>query len=76
MTKTMKKIGDRVYSGEIKASPYLLGGQTLCDYRSYRPVCGFEPGDPGQEVRLLEKHKKEEILDKIREEVKEDGLHS
>ena len=75
VTKTMKEIGDRIYAGEIKASPYQLGGQTPCSYCSYRPVCGFEADDPRQEVRLLEKYKKDEIIDKIREEVKEDELH-
>ena len=75
VTKTIKEIGNRVYEGEIKASPYQLGDKVPCSYCSYPSVCGFEADDPGQEVRVLEKYKKDEIIDKIREEVKEDELH-
>lgn len=75
VTKIIKETGERIYSGEIKASPYKLGDQMPCSYCNIRSVCGLEPDDAPQEVRILEKYSKEDVLSKIREEVKDDGLY-
>ncbi|MBR5047058.1 MAG: PD-(D/E)XK nuclease family protein, partial [Eubacterium sp.] len=75
VTETIKDIGERIFSGGIKASPYRLGDDMPCSYCPYSSVCGYEADDPRQEVRILAKYKKEDIMEKIREEVKEDGLH-
>lgn len=66
---SIKEIGERIYSGEIAAHPYKLGKSTACDYCPYRSVCGFDEGNPKHGYQTLQKQSKEEILEKIREEM-------
>lgn len=65
----MKKIGNRILSGEAEIAPYEMGNRTGCDYCPYRGVCGFEVQVPGYEYRRLSKFKNDEILEKMRKEV-------
>ncbi len=66
---SMRKMGERIYSGEITAKPYKLGDNDACKYCPYISICGFEEGSPGYEYRMLCKNDVKEILDKIREGV-------
>ena len=66
---TVKRMGERIFAGEIAASPYFLDKKDPCSYCAYASVCGFEEGRPGHEYRVLPKCKDELILEKIGEEV-------
>ncbi len=67
--ESMRKIGERIYSGEVSAKPYKLGENSACTYCPYISICGFEDGSPGFEYRLLCKNDTKDIIEKIREEV-------
>lgn len=66
----IREIGQKIFDGEISASPYQLGDDTGCDYCPYHGICGFDPGIPGQKYRKLENIKDDaEILKKMQEEM-------
>ncbi len=68
---TVKRIGEEMISGRIAVDPYRFKDQSACTYCSYRSVCGFDEGLPGYEYHRLEKlGKKEDIIEKMREETK------
>lgn len=69
VTSQIQHMGERIYQGEIAATPYQLGDATPCEYCDYRAVCGFEYGMDGHCYRVLTQNSNEDILEKIREEM-------
>ena len=64
-----KKLGAEILGGNVDISPYELDGRTGCDYCPYHGICGFDEKIPGYQYRKIEKESKEEILDKMEQEV-------
>ena len=54
------ELADQVFSGDVTAAPYLMGGLTPCARCEYRSVCRFEPGI--NRYRVLPAMKREEVL--------------
>lgn len=67
--KKIQQIGTRMMSGDIDIAPYVQGTASSCAYCPYRGICKFDEKIPGYEYRALEKLKKEEVLERWREEV-------
>lgn len=65
-----QKLKEGIAAGDTAASPYELGGQTACDYCSYGAVCGFDGRLEGFQLRSLEKYSREEVMGRIRDEMK------
>lgn len=68
-----KVAGDGILSGETGIKPYRLKGRTACDYCSFKSVCQFDPTDHEQLYHQLQADKTDNIVSKIREELKNDG---
>lgn len=64
-----KKIENRILGGDISVNPYEMGQSKGCDYCPYRGVCRFDEKIPGYEYRKLGKLKKEEVIERMREEL-------
>lgn len=65
----VRKIGREILDGHKEVNPYALEKKDACEYCAYKRVCGFDPSLPGYEKRKLEQPKKEEILEKMKEEL-------
>ena len=68
-----KVAGEGILSGETGIQPYRLKGRTACDYCSFKSVCQFDPSDHEQLYHQLQADKPDNIVSKIREELKNDG---
>ena len=68
-----KVAGEGILSGETGIQPYRLKGRTACDYCSFKSVCQFDPTDHEQMYHQLQADKPDNIVSKIREELKNDG---
>ncbi|MEG1957195.1 MAG: PD-(D/E)XK nuclease family protein [Lachnospiraceae bacterium] len=66
--KTIQTISSQILDGEVEANPYELGVKTGCDYCKYMDICGFDMKIEGYEYRKLKKMKKDEIIERMREE--------
>ncbi len=67
-----KQLAKGVVSGELRAYPYEIAGTTACDYCPYRDICGFDPQIEGCDYKKIRKHSTEEILEKIKEDLKKE----
>ena len=66
--KIIKEISEEMLKGKIEISPYYQkkNGQKPCDYCQYKNICNFkEYGNSN--YRYIQNDKKEDILNKIRE---------
>ena len=59
----------RIADGKIEVSPYKLDQETGCKYCEYRNICHFEPRQ--ERYRELNKMERDEVLDKMRQEIGE-----
>ena len=68
--KLIKQISKEILSGNIEIKPYYQkkSKKTACDYCEYKGICNFK--ENSNNYYYIENQKKEEILTKIREEVK------
>ena len=62
---------ERIAAGEIGVSPYRSsdGKRSGCDFCPYHGVCSFDQTLEGFSYRKLEDLTKEEVLERIREEL-------
>ncbi len=67
--KQAQKVRGEILDGNIELNPYVLGGNTGCDYCPYHSVCGFDEKIDGHEYRRLEKLDSGKALEKMRKEV-------
>lgn len=61
-----ESVKDRMYDGEVSASPYEMGETTGCDYCPYRDICGFDPRLEGCSYRRLERYSSDDAVKKMR----------
>ena len=61
----IKEIGSEILEGRIDVNPYRQGGDTACDYCSFRTVCGFDGRIPGYGYRELDGLKEDEAMQLI-----------
>ncbi len=66
-----ESVKDRMYDGEVSASPYEMGETTGCDYCPYRDICGFDPRLEGCSYRRLERYSSDDAVKKMREALEE-----
>lgn len=64
----MKQAGNAILQGNVEQNPYRKGQKSSCSYCPYKGICKFDPKITGYAYRELEAEKKEEIINKIREE--------
>lgn len=69
VTKKTEEAGRRILDGEIEVNPYEKGNRNACTYCRFRGVCGFDRKIPGYRFRELENVSKEDVWDKICEEI-------
>lgn len=67
---TIGKIKREIREGNASVSPYEFGGRTGCDYCRYKNICGFDEKIEGYEYRRLAKLMQEEVLEKMRKEIR------
>lgn len=67
-----QELKKRIINGEAKAWPYAMGNSTGCDFCAYRDICGFDPQLNGYEYQSLEKLSKEEVVDRMTEQTRQD----
>lgn len=59
------QIGSNIVQGQIAMEPYKYENKTNCDYCDYRPICRFDATNPNEHYRMVEKLKKEEMLERV-----------
>jgi len=64
-----KSLGTEILEGNVDIFPYEFDNRTGCDFCPYHGICGFDERIPGYKYRKLGKESKEEILDKMEQEV-------
>lgn len=70
----IKSIGQAIFRGDTAVSPFRMKKESGCDYCPYHGICGFDVRIPGFGYRRLEEPKdKDEILDKMRQEIRENN---
>lgn len=67
--KKLKELGGSILNGEIGMHPYSRKDKDACTYCPYSRVCGFDKKLPGCEKRALPEEGREDILEKMREEM-------
>ncbi len=75
LTYTKKKeqeLRKRILNGEADPMPYVLGGETGCDYCGYRDICGFDPRIDGYKYNKLDKISKDEAVLRMKNNGEED----
>ena len=70
----LKDTAESVLTGNIERAPYKLGDKEPCVFCPYKIFCGFDPKIEGFEYRELKKLPEDEIYEKIREAIGEDGV--
>ncbi|MBQ3600544.1 MAG: helicase-exonuclease AddAB subunit AddB [Lachnospiraceae bacterium] len=65
----MKKYGKEILEGNTSIYPYEKEDKTACDFCSFKPVCNFDRKLPGNQYRRLEKLSKNQVWDKIKEDL-------
>lgn len=66
--KKVREIGESIFSGNVKISPYQRDGATACAYCEYQGICGFDQKIQGYEYRKL-KGMDTELLMKAMQEI-------
>ena len=72
--KTIKEIGTEILEGNINLKPYNKSGNTPCEYCEYKQICNFNPSLYKNEYNYIPKRSKEEIFDKMEDELKKGKL--
>ena len=65
--KKVREIGEGIFSGNVKISPFQRDGATACAYCEYQGICGFDQKIQGYEYRKL-KGMDTELLMKVMQE--------
>ncbi len=69
----IRQFGREILNGTIAVNPCEQGGRQSCSYCVYQGVCDFEEKEAGYDMRMLPSPSKEELLDRMREELGEKG---
>jgi ATP-dependent helicase/nuclease subunit B len=65
-----REISTAIYAGDIEALPLQEKEQLSCDFCAYKALCGYDPRDPHARVKKFSRQDKEDILERMRQEVK------
>lgn len=80
VNEKIREIGQSILQGKIGLNPYEKGTSKACQYCEFRKVCGFDPGIPGCEVRVLPDLTREELLKEMgrakEESADGNGIHT
>ncbi len=66
-----QKTGNAIINGQVDIAPYKLKDKIPCTFCSFKSVCQFDETIESNHFRMLTPHSKEEVLQLIREESKE-----
>lgn len=66
-------IARRIIEGDISIDPYSSGSYNSCKYCTYKEACCFSTDMPGYKYRILPSMNNEEVWEKIRKGVKDNG---
>lgn len=66
-----EQVGGEIISGSIEISPYKLKNKMPCGYCAFKPVCHFDPAQPGDAARVLEEESDRTPLERIFERLSE-----
>ena len=66
-----KQLGTEILRGNVEILPYEMDKRTGCDYCPYHGICGFDERIPGYKYRKIGKESKEDILQKMEQEVQQ-----
>ncbi len=66
----IRQFGKGILAGDISVNPCRQGTQEACAYCAYKDVCEFEEKVPGYQVRELPSLPREELLERMKEEIK------
>lgn len=69
--KIIKDISKEILSGKIDLKPYNKKGKTPCEYCSYKPICGFNTKQKGNEYNYIDKKSKDDIILKMKNHERE-----
>lgn len=69
----IRQFGREILNGNVAVNPCEQGGRNSCAYCAYRGVCDFEAGISGFETRVLAELPAKEALQRMKEEIDENG---
>jgi len=72
--KTIKEISKEILEGNINLKPFNKNGTTPCEYCEYKQICNFNPSLYKNEYNYIPKRGKEEIFEKMEDELKKGKL--
>lgn len=72
VNRKIKEIGSSIVEGQIGINPYERGQTDSCTYCSYAGICGYDNKIEGYQKRKFDDVNKEEIMERIKAEVKEE----
>ena len=67
----IRQFGREILDGNVKVNPCQLQNRDSCSFCAFKGVCDFEPGIPGYESRILLSPPEDELLLRMREELKQ-----
>ncbi len=70
----VKEIGEEMLKGNVKIEPFKKGKDTPCKYCTYTSICQFDNSFKENQYKNIKELKKDEVLEKIRKEVKGDKV--
>ncbi len=63
--KTIKKIVNEIFSGNIELKPYYKNKKSYCNYCAYKTMCNFNSGICKKKYNVIHNYTREEVLEKI-----------
>ena len=66
--RLLKNISKEILTGNININPYYKKGRSACTYCEYKSICGFTPGECGNNYNIINTETKEVILEKMKNE--------
>ena len=71
MNKTIKEIGRKIISGDVKIQPYIKGKETPCNYCEYSSICKFDKMLDENTYRVINRLSRDlvwQVLENVKEE--------
>ena len=68
VSRKVRRIAERIMSGDAQVNPYTYKSRWACDYCAARGICGFDRRLPGNDFRRLKTMEDEEVLSAMEEE--------
>lgn len=71
--KKVREIGEGIFSGNVRISPYQRGEKTACTYCKYQGICGFDQKIQGYKYRKLTEIDTKEFWNLMQEMAQKEG---